>query len=195
LSWHETFFLSLILIKFSENDYIIYSFRALPSAKDEQVGTDGCRSMTISLSWWVSDVFATLPAHFFGTPYLEILTLLLLQDVPITISGVLGPATEHDDVTARNIQSVSISSFWGKSRNSQSWPNKGVCIKNPNIIHITTLNISTLIEPTGFEFCFSELETTVDNEVVSDQDASVSLSGSRCRTTAIWSLPGHDFKV
>ena len=76
--------------------------------------------MPISLRWRVADVCAILPAHFLGRPNLEVLALLLLQDVAITVARVLGPASEHDDVGARDIEGVAIPCFWGEAGNSKS---------------------------------------------------------------------------
>lgn len=159
------------------------------------MGTDGCRGVAVPLRRWVPDVLAILPAHLFRAPYLEVLTLLLLQDVSIAIARVLGPTTEHNNVAARNIQSVSVSCFWRKARDSEAGPNESVSIEHSYVVHITTLHVGALVESAGLELSLAEFETSVDDQVVSDQDACVALSGSRRRTTAIWSLPSHDFEV
>ena len=77
---------SFILIEFSQYDDLIDCFGELPTSKYQEMGADGSCCMAITLCWGISDVLAILPAHFFGTPNLEILALLFFQNVPVTIS-------------------------------------------------------------------------------------------------------------
>ena len=97
--------------------------------------------MTISLSWWVTDVFAVLPTHFLGRPYLEVFTLLLLQNVTVSVTRVLSPTSKHNDVGARDIESVAISRLWRKSGDSESRPDESIGVEYSNVIEVTLLNI------------------------------------------------------
>lgn len=55
--------------------------------------------------------------------------------------------------------------------------------------------MAALVESTVFELGLSELEATVDDQVVADQDGGVTLARSGCGSTALGALPGHDLKV
>ena len=103
------------MVELAENNYLVYCFREFPAAEDQHVRADcGC-GVAVALGGRVADVLSELPLHFFGGPDLEIFARFSLKDVLVSIARVLGPATKHNYVRARNVQRVPISSFGGQS--------------------------------------------------------------------------------
>lgn len=90
---------------------------------------------------------------------------------------------------------MAVSCFWRQTRDSESWPNVSVGIQNTNVVQVTIFDNIALVQTASFQFCFLQFETTVYNQVITDQNGCMALSWCWCRTTAFWALPCHNFKV
>jgi len=95
-------------------------------------------------------------------------------------SGATGsrPATEHDDITAGDVHSVTESVLWWRSTDPESGPNVGLSVQNSNVIQIALLESGTLTFTSFFHLVFIVIETTMDYQVSSDQDGAMTLSGA-----------------
>ena len=156
---------------------------------------DGSRCVTVPLRWRISNILSILPAHFFSAPNLKVFALLFFKDVAISVTRILSPTSKHDNVRSRNIQRMSISSFWRQTRNSQSWPDKSISIKNPNIIKVRALNMRALIQSTVFKLCLSQFKPTMYHKIISDQNRGMTLSWCWGWPWCFWSLPGHNLQI
>lgn len=66
------------MVELAENDDFIDGFRELPTSEDKKMGANSSGSVAIPLSGWVPNIFAILPLHFLGAPYLKVFTLFFL---------------------------------------------------------------------------------------------------------------------
>jgi hypothetical protein len=52
-----------------------------------------------------------------------------------------------------------------------------------------------LVKAAGFELGFLEFKATVDDQIIADKNRGMTLSWGRCRSTALWTVPGHNLEV
>ena len=99
----QALLLTLIFISIGalsqHNDFVL-CLCVLPSAEDQQMGTDSRGSMSESDSRGLTQVLASLPRHCVSRPDLEVVTLLFGSLMLKSGSRGLGPSTEHYNVTA-----------------------------------------------------------------------------------------------
>lgn len=79
------------------------------------------------------------------------------------------------------------------ARDPQPTPGIRIDIKYPNIIKITTLQLTTLSEPTSQLGFFIKSETTLDDQVVTYLDSYMATTPGWHRALAVWFTPGHYF--
>ena len=89
-----------VLVEFTQHYDLVNCLGELPASKDQQMRSNGCCRVSVSLGWRVPNVLSIFPLHFLSAPNLEILALLFFQDVLVPVARILGPASEHDDITA-----------------------------------------------------------------------------------------------
>jgi len=131
-----TFFhLLLVLVAdFAKHDNFILRLGVLPAAKDKQVRADRRGCMTESASWWVAQVFTSLPAHGVGGPNHKVIALLFSRFVLKSGTTSSRPAAEHDNIAAGDVHAVTESMLWGRSTHSKTRPLVVLSVENPNVI-------------------------------------------------------------
>jgi len=151
--------------------------------------------MTESGVRWLSHVLSTSPGHAVGRPDHEIITFIRsgVSFVLITGTRSLSPASKHKNIRATNVESVAESVLWGSSTNSKSGPNISVSIKYADVIEVAFLKGSSLRSGASFLHSFvTEPESSMNDQVASNQHRAVTFTGARCRSRAIGLRPSHD---
>ena len=73
--------------------------------------------MSVAWSWWQPYVVSFLPGHRLSRPDLEVLTvaLHLLSVVGLSVAREVGQSSEEDDITAGDVESMSVARIWRDS--------------------------------------------------------------------------------
>jgi hypothetical protein len=94
----------------------------------------------------LAHVLSTSPGHAVSRPDHEIITFIGggVSLVLVTGSRSLGPAAEHKNIRATDVEGVTESVLWGSSTDSKSRPNIGVGIEHTNVVQVAFLESSSL---------------------------------------------------
>ena len=126
-----------ITLKLSEHNNLIYAPRVLPAAKDQKVGANGSRCVTVTSTWRTSHVLARFPGHGLSRPNLEVLGLIVLYQMSLLVAWFVSPTSKQQNFAATDIHRVAITTIWWRTTNAQSWPNQIVRIKDPYVVKVT----------------------------------------------------------
>ena len=60
--------------------------------------------------------------------------------------------------------------LWRQARDTKAGPYEGLGVEHADVVHVTVGEVATLVEPAHLQLRFLELESTVDDQIVADED-------------------------
>ena len=176
----------------TKHDDLILSLCVLPAAKDQQVRTNGSRCVSETNSGRLAKVFALLPGHGVSGPDLEVITRFFSAFVLESCARCLCPASEHDDVGARDIHCVTEAVLRRSAADSESRPDERLCIEHSDIVQVAFLQCGSLFATASATHVFLiEPESSMNDQVGADKDGTVTLAWARSRTRCVRFVPSH----
>ena len=86
--------------------------------------------------------------------------------------------------------------LWWIATDSESRPDVGLGVKNPDVVQVAFLEGSSLVLSSSLEHVLLvEPETSVHDEVRTNQNGAVAFPRARSRTASLWLGPGHNLEV